>query len=346
MRNQRVLFSIFLVLFLTAGCISSSERNLPSTIATLPETKIQNIPITEPLAEPEAEISGMAWYGEDWLILLPQFPGFFTQDDDRGHIFALRKQDILDVLDAKRLSPIAPRVIAFVAPGLAQSLPGFEGYEAIDFVGKDAYLTIETKSGQAAKGYLVHARMADDMSSLTIDTTEPTVIEAQASIRNMSDESLLIAGQSIVTFYEVNGAELNANPVAHRFGLDLQPETPIPFTQIDYRITDVTSLDSQNRFWAIDYFFPGDTFLANDADPLVSKYGLGATHRRYNHVERLVEFQYSEQGITRIDQPPLYLQLSSIQHNWEGLARLDQRGFLLATDKFPGTILSFVPYGG
>ena len=117
-----------------------------------------------------------------------------------------------------------------------------------------------------------------------------------------------------------------------------------PFTQIDYRITDVTSLDSQNRFWAINYFFPGDTFLARDNDPLVLGYGLGATHRNYNHIERLVEFQYSEQGITRIDQPPLYLQLNAIQHNWEGVVRLDQRGFLLATDKFPNTLLGFVPY--
>ncbi|MFN8446403.1 MAG: hypothetical protein U0175_36770 [Caldilineaceae bacterium] len=344
MRNQRILLSIFLLLLLAGGCTPVADRQFPTTLAILPEVKMQNIPITEPLAVPDAEISGMAWYGQEWLILLPQYPGFFTQDNDRGHLFALRKQDILDILDAKRLSPIAPRVIAFVAPGLSQSLAGFEGYEAIDFVGKDAYLTIETKSGQAAKGYLVHAKMADDMSSLTIDTTEPTVIEPQASIRNMSDESLLIAGQSILTFYEVNGETLNANPVAHRFGFDLQPQTPIPFAHIDYRITDVTSLDSRNRFWAINYFFPGDTFLARDDEPLELQYGLGTTHRAYNHVERLVEFQYSEQGITRVDQPPIYLQLSAIQHNWEGLARLDQRGFLLVTDKFPGTILGFVPY--
>jgi hypothetical protein len=29
--------------------------------------------------------------------------------------------------------------------------------------------------------------------------------------------------------------------------------------------------------------------------------------------------------------------------NWEGLVRLDDRGFLLVTDLFPGTILGFVP---
>jgi len=32
--------------------------------------------------------------------------------------------------------------------------------------------------------------------------------------------------------------------------------------------------------------------------------------------------------------------------NWEGIVRLDNRGFLLATDKFPTTILGFVPTGG
>jgi hypothetical protein len=32
--------------------------------------------------------------------------------------------------------------------------------------------------------------------------------------------------------------------------------------------------------------------------------------------------------------------------NWEGLVRLDDYGFLLATDKYPRTILAFVPLDG
>jgi hypothetical protein len=28
--------------------------------------------------------------------------------------------------------------------------------------------------------------------------------------------------------------------------------------------------------------------------------------------------------------------------NWEGLVLFDQRGFLVATDKYPGTLLGFV----
>ena len=59
-----------------------------------------------------------------------------------------------------------------------------------------------------------------------------------------------------------------------------------------------------------------------------------------------VEFQYNEEGITRIDQPPIQLQLLPDDlRNWEGIVRLDDRGFLIVTDKFPETILGFVPYG-
>ena len=334
---------LFLAVFL-AGCSTIIQRDIPSTRVPLSEIKVQYVQITEPVSQPRAEISGMAWYGDEWLIMLPQYPGFFTNDNDHGHIFALKKQDILDYLDGKRAAPIAPKVIAFVAPGLAQGISGFEGYEAIDFRANDAYLTIEAKSGGQATGYLVHALMADDMSSLTIDTTTPTVIDAQSELRNMSDESLFIADNSLVTLYEINGDNINPQPIAHRFGFDLQPLPSIPFANVDYRITDATSLDSNGRFWAINYFAPIEGFLERENEALMMQYGIGATQRVRDHVERLIEFQYSDTGITRIDQAPLYLQLSAIQHNWEGIVRLDDRGFLLATDKYPGTVLGFVEH--
>lgn len=41
--------------------------------------------------------------------------------------------------------------------------------------------------------------------------------------------------------------------------------------------------------------------------------------------------------------PPIQLQLiDGVSRNWEGLVRLDERGFLLITDEFPETILAFV----
>jgi hypothetical protein len=60
-------------------------------------------------------------------------------------------------------------------------------------------------------------------------------------------------------------------------------------------------------------------------------------------VERLVEFQYSESGITLAATPPLQLELGDDPRNWEGIVRLDDRGFLLTTDWCLETILAFGP---
>jgi hypothetical protein len=44
-----------------------------------------------------------------------------------------------------------------------------------------------------------------------------------------------------------------------------------------------------------------------------------------------------------MDGPPIQMELTSDDaRNWEGLVRLDERGFLIMTDKFPETILGFV----
>jgi len=47
-----------------------------------------------------------------------------------------------------------------------------------------------------------------------------------------------------------------------------------------------------------------------------------------------------------VNQPPVELELIDAQtsRNWEGIARLDKRGFLVVTDEHPGTILAFIPY--
>ena len=89
---------------------------------------------------------------------------------------------------------------------------------------------------------------------------------------------------------------------------------------------------------------PGEGDLRRETDPIAERYGQGPTHQTYEGVERLVEFQYSEAGITLLDVPPIQLALLEEDlRNWEGLVRLDERGFLIATDKFPQTILGFVP---
>jgi hypothetical protein len=317
-----------------------STATLPPT-DRVPEVEVTVLPLAGALNDPDAEVSGLAWYG-DSLIILPQYPDFATGSGD-GNLYALPKAEIVAYLDGQTAGPLDPRAVAFVAPGLADTIRGFEGYEAIAFDGERAYLTIEASPGWEMQGYLVAGQMAPDLSGLLLEPTTITPIEPQTELGNKSDEALLVTGAQVVTLYEINGARLNPQPVAHLFDQALTPSGTIPMPHIEYRITDATALDSANRFWAINYFFPLEFDQIPDSDPLVERYGAGATHLQYQTVERLVEFQYDTTGIRLVDRPPIQLVLSSeTGRNWEGLVRLDDRGFLLMTDQFPGTILGYV----
>jgi hypothetical protein len=116
----------------------------------------------------------------------------------------------------------------------------------------------------------------------------------------------------------------------------------IPMDNIEYRLTD-TALDSENKFWGINYFFPGDEDLLPKNDPILEQFGAGETHAKYPQVERLVQFLFSDSEVILSGRPPLYLQLTEDINNWEGLVVLDDKGFLLVTDKYPKTIFAFVP---
>jgi len=307
---------------------------------------VTEIPLAEPLVQPSAQISGLAWYGEH-LILLPQYPDFSLKEGD-GAVYALPRADLLAYLDGSVAGPLRPIPVPFVAPGLEDQVDGYEGYEAIAFFGEQAFLTIEANTAGGMRAYLVSGQMEPDLGTLTLDTATLTEIPPQSASANKSDEALLVVGDRVVTLYEANGAAINPAPVAHLFDFGLAPAGTIPFPPIEYRITDATALDGEGRFWATNYFFPGDLDLRPESDPLAERYGWGSSHIPDGAVERLVEFQLTHAGIALVDRPPIQLELpadllGAIGRNWEGLVRLDQRGFLLVTDTFPGTILAFVP---
>ncbi|MEM9944953.1 MAG: hypothetical protein AAF810_02700 [Cyanobacteria bacterium P01_D01_bin.36] len=306
---------------------------LPLTAAEQPVTTIE---ISGPLADRNAEVSGLDWYG-DWLILLPQYPERLG-----GSLFALQKSDILDFLSGQTTEPLVPQPIAFQDGQIGEQIEGFEGYEAIAFRGDQVYLTIEAEVGDAARGYVLSGTIESDLSELVIDTDTIVDSPGQSTSPNKADEALLLANDKVISIYEVSGAQVNPMPQMHAFDFDLAPLPSVPFPTIEYRITDATQLNEQNRFWAINYFYEGDRDLLPTRDPLTVRYGRGPTHRQQATVERLVEFTYTDQGIVRTDSAPLQLQLIEDGRNWEGVARLDEDGFLMITDKFPETTLGFV----
>jgi len=322
---------------------SEQEANFVTpTVISPREVPVTRIPLTGPISESDAEISGMAWY-HDFLILLPQYPNRF-QGGDLGALFFIPRAEIISFLEGETPGPLEPSPIPLYAPGLLENVSGFEGFEAIAFYDERVYLSIETRPG-GMMGYLALGFMSEDLSQVIINSSSLVQIPPQTDIVNLTDESIIIFGDRLMTLYEANGQGVNPHPIAHMFNLDLQLLDTLAFPNIEYRITDATPPDDFGRFWAINFFFPGDTKLRAESEPLETEFGQGITHADNRTVERLVEFQFSESGIVLSETAPIQIELlgDAYSRNWEAIARLDGRGFLLATDKFPETVFGFVP---
>jgi len=339
-----------IALLLTTLCALSSCAIFSGGDADRPEGglvrehPVVSIPLEGEITKRSAEISGLAWYGRD-LVLLPQYPERFSVSDD-GALFVLSEEDILAFLAGERTKPLAPRKVAFVAPGIRRRTPGYEGYESIAFRGTRVYLTMEAGAGRDMMGYLVTGRVAPNGRAVILDPGSVQRIPPQADLSNMSDEALVVGDERELTLYEANGEAVNPVPAAHVFREDGDPAGTIPFPPLEYRVTDATSTDGSGRFWVLNSFFWGDRAkLRPQGDAIRAMYGAGPTHSRYHTVERLVEYRDLGDRIERTMRPPIQLELIDDLHprNWEGLVRLDPHGFLLATDTYPETLLAFVP---
>jgi hypothetical protein len=346
--RQRVLVVIF-VLFALAGCVPALRLPAPvdllrPTATPAPpavEQPVTVIPLDGPLSNRRAQLSGLAWQGEN-LILLPQVPR-----QTASQLFYLPKQAIVDFLLGVNPAPLLPMPIPIVGRDVTAQIPGFDGFEAIAVDGERIYLTAEAVTDAGMLGYLVMGTLPADLREVRLEVAPLATIPPQTSVRQMADEALLLADGAVLTFYELNSLLLNRRPVAHRFATEtLVALEPLPFPHLEYRLTDVTPLDANNRFWAINNFYRGGMTIRLGPDRLAATYGVGPTHSQQEEVERLVEFEYTPTGITLVERPPIQLALlPDTPRNWEGIARLETQqlnGFLLVTDSAPLTILAFV----
>lgn len=300
------------------------------------------IPMEGQINQPEAEISGMAWFSGT-LVLLPKFPDRF-ENQGGGSVFTIQKADLLSFLDGESSGPITPRAVPFYAPSIREHIPGFEGFESIVFSGDRVYLTIEARP-EGMVSYLVSGWYEPGLEAIYIDPDRSATIEPQTQLPDLGDESLVPFGRRLATIYAANGTAVNPAPKAHLFGQDLSLTTELDFPYIEYHISDATPADDSGRFWVTNIFTPSDAQLQSILDPLQEMYGKGQTHSASSLVERLIELQFTEQGIVLAGTPPIQLELSAdgIARDWSAIARLDQRGFLLATGGNPQTLLGFVP---
>lgn len=324
---------------LALGSISLLGPGIVAIPAACPsEAPVVSIPLSMGLEASEAEISGLAWYGDE-LVVMPQFPDRF-ESDSGGSLFAYSRADLSSWLDDRSNPEPMPRRIP-LAIEASESLRGFEGFEAIAFHGDAVFFAVEAETEDGMIGYLCKGRVVGSLDKIEIDASMAVQLTKQTELDNIAYEALFVTGDRVVAIYEANGAS-NQRPVARVFTTSLQPADDVDVEPVEYRITDVTAPDADGRFWASNYFYGGDTWQTGDC-PISRTFGLGESHSNTRTVERIVELQLTADGIKPTDRAPVQLRLGGADRNWEGVARFGDRGFFVATDEHPRSMLAFVP---
>lgn len=320
---------------------SRLEESEAGPTVNIIQAEVIEIPLSGPLATADAEISGMAWLGNR-LIFLPQYPERFS-DHSAGLVFSLDKEEILGYLEGQKVGTLQPEPILVTASQMPATISGYDGFEAISITGQRAVLLIEAGQGLFIHGYLIPAVFTPSQNELRLELENLVELPTPINLPNMAYEaSLIFEGEALVIF-EANGSSINPDPTALQFDPDNQILNRLAFPSIPYRLTDATALDREGRFWGINYFYPGDIFLAADQDSITPHDSIVG---RLTPVERLLEFKVEKDQILLDRSHILDLRGDGIGpgRNWEAIARLEDRGMLIATDEHPRTILAFVPF--
>ena len=295
--------------------------------------------ITGSMKNSDEEISGMDWYNDN-LILLPE--------NLNGYAFAIKKSDLDLRIKHSDTSVIKPKKINFNTPNYKKLIPGFDSFEAIAFRGYEVYLTIEIKFPDSMSCFIARGHIDAQTLDITIPKQNLTQISVPTYVDNMSYESLVVDKDRIIALFEANGDSLIKSPYVISINSSGNDIFKYQTSSINYRIADATRVDKNNRFWAINYFFPRDRGVLKPGDDiLASKYGQGLTHSKSERVERLVEYKIHNKKVLITNNPPIEIKLEGekTSRKWEAIARYEDRGFLLATDKYPKpyTLLAYVP---
>ena len=320
-----LLFSIFLM-------FSCSTKQTIERAPTL-------LKIGGPMKNSDEEISGMDWYNDN-LILLPE--------NLNGYVFAIKKAELDSRIIGNDTTIIFPEQIKLNTPNYKKLVPGFDSFEAIAFRGYEVYLTIEIRFADSMSCLLARGHIDEKTLEITVPEQNLTVIDVPKYVDNMSYESLVIDEDRVIALFEANGDSLIKDPYALSINSSGNDIIKYPLSSINYRIADATRIDKNNRFWVINYFFPGDRkVLKPSNDILASKYGNGPSHSRSNRVERLVEYEIRNEKVSLTKSAPIEIKLEGekTSRKWEALARYGNEGFLIATDKYPKphTLLAFLP---
>ncbi len=319
------IFVLLIILQLFSAC-SSSNKYL-SLSENLTEIKLAG-----DLAERNLEASGLTWY-KDNLIILPQFPHKWDAGFD-GVVFYIPKSKIDDYISGKSTKPIVGEKLFFVAKGLDEiGKSKGSGYEAITFMNDTVYVAIESVNAGKSVSYVVKGKIDFEQKQIILNSDSKIKIKSQTGIHNMGEETILAFENSIYTIHEANGINVNTTPTISKLDSKLTEQNKIPFPNIEYRITDATSVDSMGQFFVTNYFYPGEY---KKLKPNLS------AEKKNEAIERILQFKITDGSVVKTEATPINLSNSNNKdgRNWEGIVKYND-GFLLITDMFPRTILAY-----
>ncbi len=324
-------------ILILSGCSYKNHKTEKTSPQTLAPENITEIKLAGDASNKHNEFSGLAWF-KNSLVLLPQYI-FNKNNIGYGKLYLIDRSEILKYIKGS-IKEIKPAVLPVETKGFEKYGRRGSGCEAITFEADTCYMNVEIADWH--KTYAILLKGIVKNGKLTFERKNFSTIPTQTNLPNISDETILLANNKIITIHEANGLNVNPHPAAHIFRENLKFIRTIPFPSIEFRITDATRIDAQNNFWVINYYFPGEFSLLKPAKDSI---GAGAFNKTES-LERLLELHYSKGKITRTLTPPIILHSwkKNLSRNWEGIARLTDLGFLIITDTYPRTILAFVPY--
>ena len=248
----------------------------------------------------------------------------------------MKKEKLENFISKKDKTPISPEYYTVDLENLANLFTLGSGFESITINNDTAYFTIESMNNGKTETIIISGIIDSVKKSIKLDKSSKTKDPSDIFIHNISDESILFHNNSIIPVYEVFGKNVNTNPKVSIFDTRLKFLKKVDFPSIEYRITDLSSVDENGNFWAINYLYPGDIKKLNPTDDeLISKFGLGISHKSEKPIERLVQFNIANDKISLVNKAPIYMELMKGEsRNWEGLAKYKTDGFFVATDKF------------
>ncbi len=334
------LIPVLISLFLFTGC--RIEEKFEDNTENFREAELTYINLAPPFNDRDKEYSGLTWYNDN-LVLLPQYIFGRDSQSEKGYLFTIKKSVVSDYLNnPAKYAAIVPDTIQVFGKGLSRFNRHGSGYESIGFIGNNVYFTIES-IGEPTRTFIVKGVIDDSGKNINIDSTTLTPIPLQTNILNIGYETMVIYDDKIIVINEANGADISANPKAFVFNKNLQLISSLRMPHIEYRITDATYAEG-DEFYAMNYFWVGDRNDLKPADDSIAvEYGIPAYQSPDVGIERILSFVIENNQIKLSGKAPIYWKVIPGEgRNWEGIVKFDERGFLIVTDTFPRSILSFV----